>query len=487
MFRADNIQYDVADRTQALGVGGIGVLHLVAQQTGLIESLDEQLELLKVHLPYHESDHVLNIAYNLLCGGSCLEDLELLRQDEAYLNALGAQRIPDPTTAGDFCRRFETADVEALQAAINETRLTVWAQQDRDGPFFEEAVIDVDGTLAPTTGECKAGMDLSYKGEWGYHPLIVSLANTGEPLYLDNRSGNRPSHEGAAARIDQAIELCQRAGFESVLVRGDTDFSQTTHLDRWDAQPNVRFLFGLDAMPNLVDIAEDLAETQWQRLKRPPKYEVQTAPRARPENVKERIVRERELVNLRLRCEDVAEFAYRPTACGQSYRVVVVRKNLSKEKGEWMLCEEVRYFFYITNDRTTPADQLVCTAHGRCNQENLIDQLKHGVKALRMPVDNLVSNWAYMVMASLAWTLKAWFALLLPETGRWREKYYVQKQQVLRMEFKGFVNAFVRVPCQIVRTGRRLIYRLLSWNVWQEVLLRAADRLRRGKLTPLRC
>ena len=255
MFSASNIDYDVAGRTRAMGVGGIGAIHLVAQQTGLAERIDERLHLLKVHLPYHESDHVLNIAYNPLCGGTCLEDIELLRNDEVYLDALGAQRIPDPTTAGDFCRRFTGSDVEALQETINETRLVVWQQQDRQGSFFAEAVIDVDGTLAPTTGECKEGMDLSYQGEWGYHALIVSLANTGEPLYLDNRSGNRPSHEGAARRLDQSIELCQRAGFESILLRGDTDFSQTEHLDRWDTIPNVRFIFGINAMTNLVQIA----------------------------------------------------------------------------------------------------------------------------------------------------------------------------------------------------------------------------------------
>ena len=487
MFSASNIDYDVAGRTRALGVGGIGAIHLVAQQTGLAERIDERLHLLKVHLPYHESDHVLNIAYNPLCGGTCLEDIELLRNDEVYLDALGAQRIPDPTTAGDFCRRFTGSDVEALQETINETRLVVWQQQDRQGSFFAEAVIDVDGTLAPTTGECKEGMDLSYQGEWGYHALIVSLANTGEPLYLDNRSGNRPSHEGAARRLDQSIELCQRAGFESILLRGDTDFSQTEHLDRWDTIPNVRFIFGINAMTNLVQIAEILEKRRWKRLDRPAKYEIQTEPRTRPENVKERIVVERELENIRLLGEDVAEFDYQPIKCKKPYRVVVVRKNLSIEKGEWMLCDDVRYFFYITNDRTTPADQIVQTANRRCDQENLIEQLKNGVKALRMPVDNLVSNWAYMVMASLAWTLKAWFALLLPEGGRWRQKYREQKQQVLRMEFKRFVNGFIRVPCQIVRTGRRIVYRLLSWNPWQEVLLRGVDALHRKKLCPLRC
>jgi hypothetical protein len=57
------------------------------------------------------------------------------------------------------------------------------------------ARIDMDGTLVTTGGACKAGIDINYKGEWGYHPLVVSLANTGEALSLVNRSGNRPSHD----------------------------------------------------------------------------------------------------------------------------------------------------------------------------------------------------------------------------------------------------------------------------------------------------
>jgi len=182
MFSATNIHYDLAERTRGLAYGGIGAIHLLARQSGLIGALDQNLHLLKRHLPYHESDHVLNIAYNLLCHGDCLEDLERLRNDEVYLDALGAQRIPDPTTAGDFCRRFEAADVETLMDTINAVRVKVW--KDQPQAFFEEAILDADGTIAPTTGECKEGMDMSYKGLWGYHPLLVSLAQTGEPLYL---------------------------------------------------------------------------------------------------------------------------------------------------------------------------------------------------------------------------------------------------------------------------------------------------------------
>src|SRR5437016_2931512 len=226
MFRGRNLYYEGSDRVRGLGAGGIGAIHLLAQRTGLTAAIDESLRLLKVHQPYHESDHVLNIAYNILCGGQTLEDLEQRRQDEVYLDALGARLIPDPTTAGDFCRRFrEEADVETLMAAIDQARLKVWRQQ--PAAFFAEAIVEADGTLAETTGECKEGMEISFAGRWGYHPLVVTLANTGEPLYLVNRSGNRPSHEGAAERFDQAIALCREAGFERVLLRGDTDFSST--------------------------------------------------------------------------------------------------------------------------------------------------------------------------------------------------------------------------------------------------------------------
>ena len=481
MMAADNIHYELSRRSRGLACGGIGAMHLLARQTGLAEAIDRRLHLLKVHKPYHESDHVLNVAYNILAGGTCLEDIELRRNDEVYLDALGTQRIPDPTTEGDFCRRFSAADIETLMDTINEVRLGVWGRQ--PAAFFDRAVIDADGTLAATLGQCKEGMDISYKGQWGYHPLLVSLANTGEPLYLVNRSGNRPSGEGAGERFDQAIALCRRGGFKSILLRGDTDFTQTSKLDEWDAAGDVAFLFGIDAMPNLVKIADGLPQTAWKRLVRPAKYEVATAERARPENVKERIVREREFENIRLFSEMVAQFDYRPTACRKSYRVVALCKNLTVEKGENLLFDDVRYFFYITNDCTAPAEQIVLSANGRCNQENLIEQLKNGARAMEMPVGDLVSNWAYMAMASLAWTLKAWLALVLPEGGRWKDKHRAQKQSLLRMEFKTFLNGLMRLPCQIVRGGRRIVYRLLSWNPWQEVLLRAVDTLR----LPMRC
>jgi Transposase DDE domain group 1 len=471
MMTARNLHYEIADRTRGVASGGIGLIHALARRLGLIDALDQRLELLKIHLPYHESDHVLGLAYLPLCGGTCLQDLELLRHDEVLLDALGARRLPDPTTAGDFCRRFSPDSIGTLLDVINDTRLKVWA--DQPPAFFEQARLDMDGFLVETTGQCKRGMDIGYDGTWGYHACVLTLANTGEVLSIVNRPGNRPSHEGAATLVDQATAVCFRGGFRRVLLRGDTKFSQSEHLDRWDDDARVRFIFGFEALANLRARAQDLPACAWRPLQRPVRYEVKTTPRQRPDRVKEAVVVAREFENQRLRSEEVAEFNYRPTACRKTYRMVVVKKNISVEKGEKVLFDRIVYFFYITNEWVDEAEEIVFSANDRCDQENVLAQLSGGVRALRAPVDNLDSNWAYMVMTALAWNLKAWWALMLPEQpGRYQEKHQAEKRWVLRLEFKTFVNAFVRLPCQIVRGGRKLIYRLLGWNPHQPIFFR---------------
>ena len=350
MLQGGNLHYEVAGRTGAMSCGGLGAMHTLAQRLGLVKEIDDHLRLLKVHLPYHESDHLLNVAYNILAGGVRLEDLELRRQDEHYMNGLGAQRIPDPTTAGDFTRRFAPADILTLQECINRTRQWVWSQQPE--------------------------------------------------------------------------------GF----------------------------------------LAEALPASAWHALERMPKHEILTEPRTKPVNVKERIVQERGYTNIVLQGEDVAEISYQPLKCKKSYRLVVVRKNLSVQKGENVLFDEVRYFFYITKREDLMVEEVVGLANQRCNQENLIAQLKGPVQAMRMPVNDLNSNWAYMVMAALAWNLKAWFALLVPERERGIE--------LLKMEFRTFLQAIMQLPAQIVRTARKLIYRVLGYNQWLKDLLATFERLR---------
>ena len=482
MIGTPAVNYQLADKQQAISAGGIGIIMQLIQRLELRKHINQAISLLKLHLPYDEADHVLNIALNLLAGGACLDHLELRRTDEAFLNAVGAERIPDPTTAGDFCRRFDQVAVMRLMQAFNQVRQRVWKQQPDE--FFDVATIEADGTMVETAGEKKQGIGMNYKKQWGYHPLLVSLANTGEPLYVVNRSGNRPSHEYAPFFIDLAIEQCRTAGFRKIVVRGDTDFALTEHFDRW-TDDSVEFVFGVDQMPNLVKLADALENTAWRPLRRrrgpPPK----TAKRRKRPNYKQAIVVEKEYENKRLKQEWIAEFDYQPGKCSRTYRVVAVRKHIEITKGQQKLFDDTPYLFYITNASRQKSDrQVVFAANDRCDQENTISQLK-ACGALAAPLDSLLSNGAYMAIASLAWSLKIWSGLMIQPRGssKVRKTEGETKRRVIRMEFQTFCQTLMQVPAQIIRQSRQLVYRLLSYRASMEPLLLIHSNLRH----PLRC
>jgi hypothetical protein len=466
---APGIHYGVSSKARAIAPGGIGAIRLSVRKLGLAEAIDERLRLPKPRLPYHESDHVLNFADNALGNGTRLDDIELRRNDVALPGAPGADRIPDPTTAGGFCRRFSPDDVEALRDVFDQARVKVWKQRPSDS--FDEAVLDVDGTPVAAGAGCKQGVDIAYDGTWGYRPLIVSSANTGEVLGIANRPGNRPWHEGAAEQPDPAVLLCRRAGFRRVYPRGDADFTRAERLDAREAE-GVPFLFGIGATPDLEALAEGPPASDRVELRRPPQYIARGEPRRRPERVRGRIVRERGFETpTRLR-EAVAEVSYRPAACRESYRLIIIRQTIAVEEGRARPLDEIRHRFYLTDDRKGLPREVVFKGDGRCGRENPIAQLKGGVHALRAAADDLTSNRAYMVTTGPAWGLKAWLALSAPGSPRHKEAHRQQKRQPLRMEPKRFVNTIIPIPCRIARSGRRLIFRPLSWSPWQGAFLR---------------
>lgn len=455
MLTSGKISYEIGGNVEATGFGGLFAMHRLVTRLGLVKAIDANLELLKIHLPYHESDHVLTLAYSVLCGGTRLEDVDRLRNDVPLMNGLGARLLPDPTTTGDFLRRFAEADLITLMDTINSVRPALWQGRGAD-LVGEVAFLDADGTIVPTTGELKQGMDISYKGVWGYAPLLVSLANTREVLYLVNRPGNAPSHLDAATWIDKAIALVAPHA-KRVCLRGDTDFALTANFDRW--AETVDFVLGTDNIAALRTRAEALPEQAWTRLHRQAPYQSTTGKRrARRHNRKREVIAERGFVNLRLDYEDVAEFTYRPGRCQRVYRVVVLRKNISRAKGEQALIDEVRYFFYFTTypaNTHTPA-QIVELANDRCDQENIIGQLKSGINALHAPVDDLHSNWAYMLIAALAWNIKSWHAMMMHRKN--------DRAAFIGMEFKRFLDTVIRVPAIVLARARTIVVRLVAYT-----------------------
>jgi len=292
-------------------------------------------------------------------------------------------------------------------------------------------------------------------------------------LYLVNRPGNAPSHHNAAVWIDKAIELVLPHA-PRVCLRGDTDFSLTANFDRWAQQ--VDFVFGMDANATLTRIADGLDESSWRRLQRKAPYQNKTGKtRARREDVKKRIVTEKGYLNLELNYEDVAEFDYKPGKCTRTYKVVALRKNISRSKGEQALLDEVRYFFYITTYTDLPAEQIVTLANERCDQENVIGDLKSGIGALRVPLYDLVSNWAYMLIAALAWNIKSWFAMMMHRKA--------DRHAYIRMQFRRFFKTVILIPAMILRRARGITVRIIGYTRGLDRLFSAwttIERLRFG-------
>ena len=156
----------------------------------------------------------------------------------------------------------------------------------------------------------------------------------------------------------------------------------------------------------------------------------------------------------------MAEFDYRPNKCEKPYRMIAIKRELKVEKGQLRLEDETRYFFYVTNNREMSAEEVVRFQHGRCNHENKIEQLKNGVRAMKNPAAEFFASWAYMVICSMAWNVKSWMALVMQDEEA--------RSKLIRMEYKRFKNYFINIPCQIIKTGRTIVYRILNYTPWTE-------------------
>jgi len=466
VFSETDVNYDMSEKVSAIHCGGIGIVRQLVNSLGLPQKINGRLQLLKRHLPYHESDHVLNIAYNIICGGRNLENLELLRTNENYLDALGATRIPDPTTAGDFLRRFSEEDVFALMDCGNEVTARAWKR----GLSKKErrvGIIDIDGKIQETYGECKEGMDISYKKVWGFSTLVLTEAISGAHLYVVNRPGNTLSQENAAYWLGRAIEVVKGA-FTRVIMRGDSAYSLTGEFDEWD-DDGVGFVFGYDAHENLVKTADLLPENAWRQVEKN-RPALGGKPRRKKARVKKAVVRKRKYRCLTLKQEWVSEFSYRPGKCDRDYRVVVLKKRIEESCGQQALFDSYRYFFYITNIDDMTAGNVLELIRKRCNHENKIEQLDNGIHALKMPAAEFIANWAYMAIVMLAWNIKSWMGLMMSDRER--------KRKIIACEFKSFQNWVINIPCQVLRTGRRVVFRLLNYNPWVDTIFALLEILR---------
>lgn len=451
--------------------GGLVLAQQFVRRFGVAKRLDESLGLFKRHTPYHESDHVLALAYTLYADGTCLEDQAALQGSEAVRRLVGACRIPDPTTAGDFLRRFRTVhDVEQLSGVTDEVEEAVWSKLSRHvrrrRKKHELALVDLDGHVKPLYGVQKEGADFSYDGRWSYQPLVVSLGGSGECLRVVNQPGSARPSDAAAKALEEVLPLVRRH-FRNAIVRGDTDFDRS---DVYNAAIEVGAYFAIGGRlhPNRAALVEAIAEERWKPFV--PRADHQQPSGAcrhvRTPNYRRQKAAARGFRTLRTVDQWVSEIAYQPAGLSSACRMIVRRILIEENDGQGALFEHFRYRLVLTNlPRSYTPRQVVDITYQRCDQENVIEQFGHGIAGWRMPVAEFMGNSAWLQIARLAWNLGKWIAqIALPS-------------EVVRWEWKRFRRHFVYIAAKVLKTGRRLVVRLAGSHRFLSDILTAHARL----------
>ena len=458
------------ERGEVTPYGGLALAASLVRRLQLPQLLDAGLDLLKLHLPYHESDHVLALTYNLYVGGDNIEDLASLQGSEAARRMLGAARIPDPTTAGDFLRRFAPEDLEALDRVLDEAQKRVWHRRwgRKKQPL---ALVDVDSHVKHIQGLQKEGADFTYKGGYGYHPLAITLGQTQEVLRLVNRPGNAAACEGAAEHLDRVFPLLNQR-FRKVVVRGDSAFYDHKLL-RVCEEHGQYFALVAASYGGFNRLADAVPDEAWRPFQTRAERQRQargipkSKRRKRRPNLRRQKALQRKKRDLLLTGQWVTEVEYHVPRLGRAYRLVIRRQRIDETDRQGDLFEVWRYRFALTNlsKRTHSAEDVLDLTYCRCDQENVIEQLQNGVAAMRMPTGDFLANAAWLCCARLAHNLKCWMAqIALPaETMRWK--------------WKRFRHAFVYVGATVVHHARQVHVRLAVAHRYHRMLLHAHQRL----------
>ncbi|MDZ4346424.1 MAG: IS1380 family transposase [Candidatus Binatia bacterium] len=451
--------------------GGLVLAQQFVRRFGVAKRIDEALELFKRHAPYHESDHVLALAYTLYADGTCLEDQAALQGSEAVRRMVGACRIPDPTTAGDFLRRFRTTpNVGQLSGVTDEVQEAVWSKLAggvrRRRKKQEYALVDLDGHIKPLYGVQKEGADFSYNGRWSYQPLVVSLGGTGECLKVVNQPGNARSSDAAAQALKEVLPMVRRH-FLNAIVRGDTDFDRSDVYNE-TLEAGAYFAIGGRLYSNRAALVEAIAEQDWKPFVPRADRQQPSGPsrRGRTVNYRRKKALERKFRTLRTVKQWISEIAYQPAGLGSACRMIVRRVLIEETDGQGALFEHFRYRLVLSNlPRSYSPRQIIDLSYQRCDQENVIEQFGHGIAGWRMPVAEFLGNSAWLQIARLAWNLGKWIAqiALPPEVVRW--------------EWKRFRRHFVYIAAKVLKMGRSLVVRLAGSHRFLPDILTAHARL----------
>jgi hypothetical protein len=472
VLRLRRVRLEQDLRPDVTALGGLVLPLAVLRRLRAAELLDESVRVLKMHMPYLESDHIIAQALMLYGGGTCIEDMAMLQQDSALQRMLGAVRTPDPTTAGDFLRRFvPNGKLEALTSALDELQERAWKGprwRRHKAPMKKKplAVVYLDGHTKELYGAKKAGADFSYQGAWSYSILVATL-DDGEWLDSQVRPGNCRSSHDAAEMVQRLLPRLERH-YQSIMVVADSDFDRADLRHACEARGAY---FAFVARESVDRPAVAAACRNWtpfrtraSRRKRELRRSVNFTPRRKRLERRRRCARARGYDDIQLVRQEVDE------AEGHDGTRLVIRRQLldveSGKPGQREIWHRYRYRYVITNlPSSWSIEEVIDATYKRCDQENVISELGAGIAAWRMPVGDLRGNAAWLEIARLAWNLRVWTCrLALPdEVGRW--------------EWRRFRRAFVNIAVQVLTTARQLRVRILGTHQHAKLLLIAHARL----------
>jgi hypothetical protein len=430
-----------------LTYSGVVIARNLIKKLGIAEAIDQNISILERHSPYQESDHILNIVYNFLTGGEALIDIERLQEDGGFLKLLGAERVPDPTTAGDFLARFSDADIEGFQKTVEMVQDKVFFLLDKEKR--KRATVDGDSSIHEVYGKKKEGADYSYNNKWGYNALYMSIAETGDMVYQELRSGNTYSSEGVKEKLPGIIERL-KGYFGEVRFRGDSAFYDKEIVKVCDER-GVEFFIVADQTGKLFGRVMEIEEGEWK-----PFHEGKTGGKGGRKKVQRRKKRKDHKEAVALRREltlkvkgkaEIASFEYQPIGWERAYRFVVKRTEIIDKTHQLYLDDKLcKYAYYIiaTNSKKSNA-HVMRVGQKRANQENLIKDFKDGLGLSHVPTGFFNANKVYFLVAALAWNIKTWMLNLLK----------IGDGAVLR--FKRFLYQWIYQASIVSTTGRNTV------------------------------
>ena len=435
-------------RSPLLGYAGMVPVRNLVERLGIATILDSHVSVLKRHRPYFESDHILNFVYNFLTGGEVINDIERLQESEGIRRVLGTERIPDPTTAGDFLVRFGEKDIDVFQDSCNEIQDTAFSLLDRKRK--ELATIEHDSSIHEVYGQKKEGADYAYENTYSYNVQYVTLAETGDVLYQELREGNRYSSYGLSEILPGILDRVSKH-FTQLRYRADSASYDKAIVQPLDER-GVEFYISADQTKPLMQQVASIDVGAWKRFRRMNLRATERKPpvkkRKKRKNHKKRVL-DRRKPNRQRRGETcIASFRYQPVGWQKPYRFVVTRTEVLDKYGQLYLEEGLSKYLYhiiVTNDFDASDTKVMHIARGRANQENLIKDFKYGLGLSHVPTGFFLANQIYFKIAALAWNIKTWMLNLLS----------LGDGAVLR--FKRFLYLWINHACIVSKTGRNTV------------------------------